>query len=263
MTLRNWLVGGIDNPFKKGQWGPLHIATMIVSIGLVVLFYFLVKRANNKDKARKIIVSTLVLCILFFEVTSRILYAIKLYVLHQPEMAGTNLIWILLPKPWCAISCWALMIAPLVKKDFFYNYASLSALLCSVIFFAYPGVGFNNVYLLFFNWYSILTHALLLTTSLTLIVLKFTNFKYSNFWKFALCLVLTFIYGLIEIYVLKIQLDPMYFMPNGDIQAGILNISYGLYLFLYITLIVVYVNAFYLVGDRQNIKKLFAKLKNR
>ena len=177
----------------------------------------------------------------------------------MPEMEGLSLLWIIMPKPWCAISCWALMFSVLIKKKFFYNYASLSALLCSVIFFSYPGVGFNNEYILFDNVYSIVTHALLLTMSITLITLKFTDFKYKDFWKFAVCFGVTFVYGLIEIYLLKLVADPMYFMPNGDIQAGILKISYGLYLFLYIFLIVVYTNAFYLVQDKQTVKNFFKK----
>ena len=92
-------------------------------------------------------------------------------------------LWIIIPKPWCAVSCWLLIACVFVKKSWFYNFASLSALLCSVIFFSYPGVGYNNEHLLFENWYSILTHALLLTMSITLIVLKFTDFRYREIWK--------------------------------------------------------------------------------
>ncbi len=261
MNFFDWLVGGIENPYKAGQWGPLHIATVACSIALVVAFYFIVKYAKNKEKTRNIIIWTLALSIFFFELTSRALYAVKLYVLAQPEMAGLDGLWILMPKPWCAIACWALMASVLIKKDYFYNYASLSALLCSVIFFAYPGVGFNNENLLFFNWYSILTHALLLITSLSLIVLKFTSFEYKNFPKLSLCFGLTFLYGLLEIFVLDLHVDPMYFMPNGDIQANILKIDYALYLLLYILLIVTYINAFYLISDRKNVKAFFKKLK--
>lgn len=150
----------------------------------------------------------------------------------------------------------------MVNKKFFYNFASLSALLCSAIYFVYPGTGFNNVYMLFPNIYSIITHALLLIMSITLIVLKFTDFKYKDIWKVLICFVLTFGYAFLEIFVLKIQPDPMYFMPNGDIQAGILKISYGLYLFLYIMLMVVYINSFYLISERKEIRKLLLKKKN-
>lgn len=73
---------------------------------------------------------------------------------------------------------------------------------------------------------------------------------------------LTFVYGLMEIYVLHLHIDPMYFMPNGDIQAGILRMDYGLYLFLYILLFALYVNGAYLIGDRANVKA-FLKRKQR
>ena len=48
-------------------------------------------------------------------------------------------------------------------------------------------------------------------------------------------------------------------MPNGDIQADILKISYGLYLCLYILLIVVYVNVFHLIGDKAAVKAFFRR----
>ncbi len=262
MSFHDWLFGAgvIDNPWEPHQWGFLHILTMVISILFIFAFSFITKNSKNKQKTAKIIIITLVSLILFFELTSRIVYCIKKYSLNQTMMEGLSFLWILLPKPWCAISCWVLIASVLVNKKFFYNYASLSALLCSFIFFCYPGVGFNNKYILFDNLYSIVTHALLLTTSISLITLKFTDFSYKNFWKFALCFVITFIYGIIEIYVLKLSNDPMYFMPNGDIQAGILHIGYGLYLALYILLILIYTNAFYLIQDRKNVKSFFNKL---
>ena len=149
-----------------------------------------------------------------------------------------------------------------MKKPFFYNFASLSALLCSVVFFVYPGVGFNNEHLLFMNWYSILTHALLLTTSITLITLGFTSFKYREIWKVAVCFALVFAYAFLEIFVLKVEEDPMYFMPDGDIQADILRISYGLYLFAYIAVIVIYINTAYMLDDKAAVRNFFRRLKS-
>ena len=125
-------------------------------------------------------------------------------------------------KTLVCISCWFLAACVFVKKTYFYNFASLSALLCCVIFFSYPGVGYNNQIVLFMNLYSIVTHALLLTMSITLIVLKFTAFRYQHMGKLSLGFALTFAYGLVEIYRLKAQTDPMCFMPDGDIQADIL-----------------------------------------
>ena len=263
MTFSNWLFGDIENPVINGRWGPLHILTLIICAALIVSFYFIVKHAKNKEKAKKIIVFTLTSLILFFEIASRVVYLIKKYVIFSPGMEGLSLTWIILPKPWCAIACWALIASVYVNRRFFYNYASLSALLCSLIFFSYPGVGYNNQYILFDNLYSIVTHALLLTTSITLIVLRFTEFKYRGIWKVGIAFALTYVYGLIQIYLLKTQTDPMYFMPNGDIQAGILKISYGLYLFLYIAFILIYVNAFYLVEDRKSVSALLGRIRKK
>ncbi len=261
MTFSQWLFGGIDNPFKAGQWGPLHIGVMVTCVALIMGFYYIVKHVKNKDRAKKIIVYSLVSAIAFFEVMIRIVYCVKLYVLDLPEMQGVTLLWIILPKPWCAVACWSLIASVFVKKPFFYNYASLSALLCSFIFFIYPGVGFNNEHLLFENWYSILTHALLLTTSITLMTLKYTEFRYKEFWKVALAIGLVMVYALIEIYILKIQTDPMYFMPDGDIQADILRLNYGVYLTGYILVIITYINVPYLISDREKVKAFFGKLK--
>lgn len=263
MTFSEWLFGGFENPFKAGQWGILHISVMLSCVALILLFSFIVRRAHNKQRARNGIVYALAAAIAFFEITIRFVYSVKLYWLHQPEMDGLTALWIILPKPWCAISCWALIACVFVKKPFFYNFASLSALLCAVVFFVYPGVGFNNEYLIFTNWYSILTHALLLTTSITLITLRFTDFKYKSLWKVALSFALVFVYALIEIFVLKVEPDPMYFMPDGDIQADILRINYGLYLFAYIALIVIYINTAYMLDDKAAVRRFFASLKGK
>ena len=263
LTFKEWLFGGIENPFKAGQWGPLHIAVMVSCVALIIGFYFIVKYAKNQEKAKKIIVYTLIGLILFFEILIRYVRTVNLLVLAQSANVLHDLCWIMLPRPWCAIACILLIVSVFVKKPFFYNFASLSALLCSFIFFCYPGVGFNNVYLLFDNWYSILTHSLLLTTSITLIVLKFTSFKFKDFGKLAICFALTFIYGLIQIYVLKIHNDPMYFMPHGDIQEGILHISYGLYLFGYIAIFLTYITLPHILDDKETFKKFTSKFKKK
>lgn len=250
MTFSQWLFGGIENPFKAGQWGALHIATLLVCTGLIVGFYHIVRHSRNQERSKKRIVYSLTSAILFFEIMIRFVQCMKLYYFHQPEMEGITLVWIILPKPWCAISCWALIASVFVKKRFFYDFASLSALLCSFIFFIYPGVGYNNEHLLFENWYSILTHALLLVTSITLMTLKIADFKYRELWKTAVCFALTVVYGFLEIFVLHIQTDPLYFMPHGDIQEGILGMDYGLYLFFYVLLLIIYINTAYLIGDK-------------
>ena len=263
MGFTQWLFGGIENPVVNGRWGLFHILTLVTCVLCILGFYFLSKRAADPEKTKRRIICTLAGMIAFFEVMIRFVHFMKLYYFHQPSMDGLNALWILIPKPWCAVSCWLLMACVFVKKAYFYNFASLSALLCSVIFFSYPGVGYNNEIILFENLYSIVTHALLLTMSITLIVLKFTDFRYKHIGKLAIGFVLTFAYALVQIYWLKTQTDPMYFMPGGDIQAGILKIGYGLYLTLYIALIVIYINAFHLIQDRNTVKTFFQKIRQK
>ncbi len=263
MTFNEWLFGGIDNPWEPHQWGFLHILTLVISFASIFFFYFITKHSRNKERTKRIIVSSLAFLVLFFEIASRVVYCIKKYSLNQPSMNGLSLTWILLPKPWCAISCWLIISSVIVRKKFFYNFTSISALLSSGIFFLYPGVGYNNKYILFENLYSIVTHALQLITAITLIVLKFTDFKYKNFWKVAVCLITTYAYAFFEVFVLKIVRDPMYCLPNGDIQAGILNMNYGLYITLYSIFIIIYVNSFFLIQDKSSVKTLFKKLSKK
>jgi len=261
MTFSQWLFGGIENPEVNGRWGLWHILTLVICVACIVGFHFIVKRAAHPEKVKRRILCTMAGLIAFFEVMIRFVYFMNLYYFKNPAMNGTGPVWILIPKPWCAISCWLLIACVFVKKPVFYNFASLSGLLCAVIFFAYPGVGYNNEIILFENLYSIVTHALLLTMSISLMVLKVTQFRYKHMGKLAILFALTYVYGLVQIFLLKTQTDPMYFMPNGDIQAGILHISYGLYLFLYILLIVVYVNAFHIIGDWAAVKAFFRRNK--
>ena len=262
MTFSDWLFSTAENPrFENpgvnGRWGLFHILTMLACVAAIIGFWLIVKKSKNKDKARKTIIIVLVSLILFFEVMMRIVH----FVGFSSELSFWRALWILIPRPWCAISCWTIMISVLVNKKFFYNFASISALLCSAIFFVCPGVGFNNKIILFQNLYSIATHALLLVTSITMIVLKFTDFKYKGIWKEIVCFAAIFVYSFIIIFALKLESDPMYFMPNGDIQAGIFGIPYGLYMVVYVAFMLLYFNTFYLIGDRKNIREKFKKNK--
>ena len=69
-------------------------------------------------------------------------------------------------------------------------------------------------------------------------------------------------YALLEIYALKIESDPLYFMPGNDVM-DIFGVSYGAYLAIYIIFMLVYINAFYLIGDRKNVFKRRVKNVNK
>ena len=249
----------IDNPWEGNQWGIFHILTLVFIALIAVGIWLLYKYSKNKEKYKKTVLITLASLIALLEVLIRIQYFTRLYYFKDPAVGHMDPFWIMMPKPWCAVACWLLIASPIVNKKFFYNFSCITAMLCSLVFFAYPGVGYNNVHNLFGNMYSIVTHALLLITSISLITLRFTEFKYENIWKVGVSFAATFIYGPIEIFIFKFEghSDPMYFMPGGDIQADILGIPYGLYIAIYILFIVIFINAFY------GITLLITKKKNQ
>ena len=251
MTFLDWITSSYPNPDIDGQWGLWHILVLVLSIATIVTLALTVR--NKSEKARNIAMYTLVGLILFFEITRRIINLCK-----NTDHTLDSYLYILLPRPWCAISCWSLIAAAIFKKQFLFNFSSFTALLCAVIFFAYPGAGFNNQYFLFENIYSISTHALLLITSISLITLRFTNFTFKDIWKDLICLAIVFAYACLEIWVLKTSDDPLYFMPGNDVQ-DILGLPYGAFLPIYFVFMAIWVGSFYLINDRKTVKSIFKK----
>jgi len=243
MSFKEWAFSSYPNPSINGQWGALHIIVLLACIATIVLLTLFFRKSN--EKTRRIILWILVGLIFIFEISRRIINFAKM-----ENFTWDGFLYNFFPRPWCAISCWTLIISAIVNKKFFYNITSITALLCAVIFFAYPGAGFNNQYILFENLYSIATHSLLLVASITLITLKCTSFKYESIWKELICLAAIYLYAFFEMFVLKIEQDPLYFMPNNDIQ-DILG---------FIVFIFVWLNSFYFIS---NFKRIFSKLKKQ
>ena len=236
MSFKDWLFTNYPGATKVQPWGIMHILTLVGCIALIVVFALIFRKKD--DRARRIVLWVLVGLILLFEIARRCINFAKM-----SDYNFTSIMHLLLPRPWCAISCWALIISAIVNKKSFYNFACISSLLCAIIFFAYPGVGFKSPYLGFDDLYSIATHCLLLITSISLITLKFTDFKFKDFWKVAVLYGLTLAYSFLEIYVLKIENDPMYFMPGNDVQE-IIGLSNQVYILVYAIFTIIYFNLF-------------------
>ena len=247
MNFIDWINSAYPNPHIDGQYGLLHIITMLLIAAVIITSTLLLK--NKSEKNKRIFLIIIACIILFFEIARRVINFCK-----TTDYSFNNILRILLPRPGCAISCWLVIISVFVNKKFFYNFTSIIGLLCAVIFFAYPGVGFNNQFILFENLYSIVTHSLFLIASICLITLKFTDFKYKNIWKELVCLAVMLVYIFLEIYVLKIESDPFYFMPGNDIQE-IVGFAYEIFLLIYLAFVAIYFNLFYLIGDRKNLFK--------
>ena len=240
MTFLDWLFGRIEsNPHVNGEWGALHITVLVLIVAFVVASSLILKNKDNKTKYT--VLWALGVTLIIFGLTRRVVNFIKMeeYTLH-------NVLSTLLPRPGCAISCWLVIIALIVNKKFFYNFASMISFLCGLIFFAYPGAGFNNEILMFENVYSIVTHAVFFTMCICFITYGFTEFDYKNIYKEGICLAVLMIYVVLEMFVLKIEGDPFYFMPGNDV-ADILGMPQKLYAVLYVVFLSVYFNLFYLI----------------
>lgn len=240
MNFLDWLYSSYPNPHIDGEWGLLHILVLVLSIAFIVCSSILLK--NKSQKTKRIVLCVMSGIILLFEITRRVVNLIK-----TTDYNINNILVILLPRPGCAISCWLVMLATIVNKKFFYNFAAIISILSGTIFFTYPGVGFNNELILFENLYSIVTHTIFFIAGICFITYGFTGFKYKESWKEGICFGVLFIYVLLEIFVLKIESDPFYFMPNNDVQEIVGNMSYSLYLPLYIVFMTIFTNLFYLI----------------
>jgi hypothetical protein len=246
MTFHDWLYSVYPpNSAMEGQWGIPHIITLLLCIGCMIGFTLLGKRYESKKRVILIVLASLAL---FFEISRRIINLTR-----GNEMDFTALMKTLLPRPWCAISCIVAIIAVFLHKKFFYNFSATTGILCALVFFAYPGAGFTHNIYLFENYYSIFSHSLFFILSVLFITLGFTDFRYirgEGIWKSALpeliALAVTYLYGFLEIHLLKIERDPLYFMKGNEIEE-ILGCSHGVYLVIYIGFLLLFFNAFYLI----------------
>lgn len=247
MSFLDWLYSSYPNPHIDGAWGFLHIIVLVLCIIFIICSSIFLRKRSEKTK--KTVLWILASIIILFELARRVINFIK-----TNDYSANNVLRILLPRPGCAISCWLVILATIINKKYFYNFASIIGVLCGLIFFVYPGTGFNNKLILFENLYSIVTHALFFVMAICFITYRFTDFKYKESWKEGICFAVLFIYVILEIYVLKIESDPFYFMPNNDVQE-IVGMNYSLFLPLYIVFIAVFTNLFYLIRKPKKNKK--------
>lgn len=274
MTIREFFnLDPFTNPYEDNRWGGLHIAVLLICIALCVATYFL----KNRDRRLRVwIIRGVAIALLAFELTRRVIGLIQMNVgsMSFGEIMASDSFWYhILPRPWCAISVWLIILAAVIDRDFFYNIASMNAIICVIIFFAYPTAGFNNEFMQFENVYSITTHALLLVGSVSMITMGLTDFKYTRtkWYNSALrelvAIVCVLGYALLQVFVLKIQhnADPMYFMPTGSMEGyvnevqAIVGLSGPLYVLLYSLFLAFYFNLFFLIQmavDKKRAKKL-------
>ena len=263
MSFIDWLFSnrpeGLD--LKNDPWGLLHIIVLLSCIGISILISVLFK--DKKEKKKHLVLFIIAMIVLFFEVSRRVINFVKGdFTFDDGSIDYKSIIYVLIPRPWCAISCWVLILSVFVKRKFFYNFAAITMLLNAVIFFSYPSAGFKN-HIAFEEVYSIVTHSMLLISSVSMITLGFTDFRYKRgkelFILEIISLLIVFVYGALLI-IFDIEKDPLYFMPGNDIER-ILGLPYLVYLILYLIFVFgVWFNSFYLFPIIYNkVKNNFTK----
>ena len=247
MSFRDWLfsIHPAGDEYS-GQWKFPHIFTLCLCIGIILALTFLFRKKS--ERTRNNVLRVLALCILFFELARRIINIAKGEIVDFHTF-----LYVLLPRPWCAISCWLMILAGAFNKKTLWNFAAINALLCSVIYFAYPSAGFTHRHILFENLYSISTHALLLISSVSVLTLKVGDFRYKRetfckgFLKEIVMLAVVFAYGVLEL-ALDLSSDPLYFLPiAGNEVKEILGLGSVAYVIVYSLFLCVWVNAFYVI----------------
>ena len=106
MTFKDWLLSNYpENSKIEGQWGPLHIIVLVACIlSIVAISILFSKKRVKDDKYRRIVILVLASLILFFEITRRIINIYK-----TDTFTLNSLLKTLLPRHWCAISCWTVI----------------------------------------------------------------------------------------------------------------------------------------------------------
>ena len=249
MTFRQWIYGeNFNNPSINGQWGLLHIITLLICICLIISVSIIFKNKNYKTK--RLILLIIASILLFFEVTRRIVN-----ITNPITFTKYNLLWVLLPRPGCAISVWLILLSPFINKKWFYNFASMISILTAVIFFAYPGAGFLHEYILFEDLYSIVTHSLFFVGAFLIVTLKLANFDYKKITNELILLGGLVVYCVLEMFILTknskgdpLELDPFYVMPNNEVQEIVGINNYKVYFILYVLFITIYFSSFYLLS---------------
>ena len=250
MTFRQWLLSELPNP-SADPYNWKYLVALVFVVGFVVTSTLLLK--NKSQKTKWIVLLVLASLIAFLEVTRR---GINFY--KTTDWTLKNIAHILLPRPGCAISCWLVMLAVFINKKWAYSFASMISLLCGTAFFASPGAGFNHQFVQFEELYSMLTHTLFYTCALCFVTYRMAEFKFSQVKQQAICFGVLICYVAFEM-LCKIESDPFYFMPGGDVQE-IVGLPYGAFLPLFFVFNTVFFLAFYLIDDRKTVKQFCNKL---
>ncbi len=249
MTFRQWIFSiRPESDIYNGQWKFPHIITLCICLALIVALALIFRKKSRR--ARETVVKPLAVLVLILEVALRAINFAKGNVVD-----AVSILLLIFPTTWSAIACWILVIAAVVNKKNLWNFSAINGLLCSVLFFIYPTVGFAHKTIVFADFYLIATHALLFVASVSILTLRLGDFRYkretfiNGFLKELIAFGCVLVYVATLTFVVKMlgtEIDPMYFRANSALQST-LGLGYAVYLALYLLCVCVWINAFYCI----------------
>ncbi len=246
MTIKEWFVEYSERlPRDAFMFKGLHlynlIAVVLLAIVAVIVFLFISKKAQN----------IILYCVASIYLFSYVLISISRII------RGTFSVDTILPFDFCGIVIWATMIAVFFRQKWLNEFIAVGGLFASVVFIAFPEVGFGAATLHFDDLYSIVIHDLMFITSIIYFFPRFSDLRWQTLYRQAIC----FGFCCLEATILDYWIYPdsnYMFLKNSPI-----NINLGRFPYIIVLAIVMisYVVGVYFVAWL--IRVINKKLKNK
>lgn len=238
MSFHDWWTNENNPSLPKSEYlfGTRHIIVLVTVAVLTILFSLLFYKKS--EKARRIVVVTLVSILLMFEIVSRV---VNLCI--ETDYSWQNILKILLPMHICSVMVWIFIIAIFSKSKALLDFSAVGGFLATISFLLFPAVGLNRTYMSFTCIYSTVSHMIGFMCSILVIVYGFAKLEFKNIWKTYLCFTVMFCWGALLDFVIFPGSDYMY-LRNNPVDFDFWGIPYQVFGVL---AIIVYVALFYLV----------------
>ena len=181
----------------------------------------------------------------FLWVMFGILLAFEIVSMSLELIEGGNYM-VFIPMHFSTIMLWMVVLVIGTKNQHLLNIAGMGGILAGLGFFANPVVGFNAEVLKFGNYYSIITHGIVMISGIFITACGYAKYKWKYSWSMALFIVFVYVYSFFQNFVWFEDTNYLYYSIN------VLPIPYGWFLTLYIMLLLTYFTSFYLIYEKSH-----------
>lgn len=254
MSFKQWLFSEGINKISHEEYlyQTRHLIAIGLAIGLVIFFGILFK--HNK-KRQNIVLTTIAVILLFFEITSRITNFIELN-----EYTFVKLYDCLIPCHFCSVMVVLMIITHFFKIEKLFTIISVGGILATSTFLIYPAVGFNTEIIGFSQLYSISSHVLGFIYAVLLLIYHKATLNLVNLKRIIIFFGIIIIYGILLEFVINPGSNYYYFFED---EIG-LNAPLFVYQLLIGSIVVSYIAIIYFINHIINkyiLPKLSKKIK--